>query len=30
MVLLLGALAFLPSAALGPFAEHFGPTPFGK
>jgi K+-transporting ATPase ATPase A chain len=29
MVLLLGALAFLPAAALGPAAEHFGPIPFG-
>jgi K+-transporting ATPase ATPase A chain len=28
MVLLLGALAFLPAAALGPAAEHFGPIPF--
>jgi K+-transporting ATPase ATPase A chain len=28
MVLLLGALAFLPAAALGPVAEHFGPIPF--
>jgi K+-transporting ATPase ATPase A chain len=30
MVLLLGALAFLPAAALGPVAEHFGPIPFGR
>ena len=30
MVVLLGALAFLPSAALGPLAEHYGPMPFGK
>jgi K+-transporting ATPase ATPase A chain len=29
MVLLLGALSFLPAAALGPAAEHFGPIPFG-
>jgi K+-transporting ATPase ATPase A chain len=30
MVVLLGALAFLPAAALGPAAEHFGPIPFGR
>jgi K+-transporting ATPase ATPase A chain len=30
MVVLLGALAFLPAAALGPVAEHFGPIPFGR
>ena len=29
-VLLLGALMFLPVAALGPFAEHLGPIPFGR
>jgi K+-transporting ATPase ATPase A chain len=29
VVLLLGALAFLPVIALGPAAEHFGPMPFG-
>jgi K+-transporting ATPase ATPase A chain len=29
IVLLLGALAFLPVIALGPAAEHFGPMPFG-
>jgi K+-transporting ATPase ATPase A chain len=30
MVVLLGALAFLPAAALGPVAEHLGPIPFGR
>jgi K+-transporting ATPase ATPase A chain len=30
VVLLLGALLFLPVAALGPVAEHFGPIPFGR
>jgi K+-transporting ATPase ATPase A chain len=29
VILLLGALVFLPAAALGPLAEHFGPIPFG-
>ncbi len=28
-ILLIGALLFLPVAALGPVAEHFGPIPFG-
>jgi potassium-transporting ATPase potassium-binding subunit len=28
-ILVLGALVFLPAAALGPVAEHFGPIPFG-
>jgi K+-transporting ATPase ATPase A chain len=28
-ILLLGALLFLPAAALGPVAEHLGPVPFG-
>ena len=28
-VLIIGALLFLPIAALGPLAEHFGPFPFG-
>jgi len=28
-ILLVGALLFLPVAALGPIAEHFGPLPFG-
>jgi potassium-transporting ATPase potassium-binding subunit len=28
-ILILGALMFLPVAALGPIAEHFGPIPFG-
>ncbi len=28
-VLIVGALLFLPVAALGPIAEHFGPIPFG-
>ncbi|CAN5492322.1 potassium-transporting ATPase subunit KdpA [soil metagenome] len=29
-ILLLGALMFLPVAALGPIAEHYGPIPFGR
>jgi K+-transporting ATPase ATPase A chain len=29
-VLLVGALLFLPAAALGPVAEHYGPIPFGN
>jgi K+-transporting ATPase ATPase A chain len=28
-ILIIGALLFLPAAALGPLADHFGPTPFG-
>ena len=28
-IILVGALMFLPAAALGPIAEHFGPLPFG-
>jgi potassium-transporting ATPase potassium-binding subunit len=28
-ILLIGALLFLPVAALGPVAEHLGPIPFG-
>ena len=28
-IILIGALLFLPVAALGPVAEHFGPIPFG-
>ena len=28
-ILLVGAMLFLPVAALGPIAEHFGPLPFG-
>jgi potassium-transporting ATPase potassium-binding subunit len=28
-ILIIGALLFLPVAALGPFAEHLGPIPFG-
>jgi K+-transporting ATPase ATPase A chain len=28
-VVIIGALLFLPVAALGPMAEHFGPIPFG-
>jgi K+-transporting ATPase ATPase A chain len=28
-ILILGALLFLPVAALGPLAEHWGPFPFG-
>jgi K+-transporting ATPase ATPase A chain len=30
VILLLGALLFLPAVALGPAAEHFGPIPFGR
>jgi K+-transporting ATPase ATPase A chain len=29
VVVIIQALLFLPVAALGPFAEHFGPIPFG-
>ena len=29
-ILLVGALLFLPAAALGPIAEHLGPLPFGQ
>ncbi len=29
-ILLVGALLFLPVAALGPVAEHLGPIPFGR
>jgi len=29
-ILLIGALMFLPVAALGPIAEHLGPLPFGR
>ena len=29
-IVLVGALMFLPAAALGPIAEHFGPIPFGR
>jgi potassium-transporting ATPase potassium-binding subunit len=29
-ILLVGALLFLPAAALGPIAEHLGPMPFGR
>ncbi len=29
-IILVGALLFLPVAALGPVAEHLGPLPFGK
>jgi K+-transporting ATPase ATPase A chain len=29
-ILLVGALLFLPSAVLGPVAEHLGPMPFGS
>ena len=29
VILIVGALLFLPVAALGPIAEHFGPIPFG-
>ena len=29
-ILLVGALLFLPAAALGPVAEHLGPIPFGR
>ncbi len=28
-IIIIGALLFLPIAALGPFAEHLGPIPFG-
>jgi len=28
-VVIIGALLFLPVAALGPLAEHLGPMPFG-
>ncbi len=28
-ILIIGALLFLPVAALGPIADHFGPMPFG-
>jgi K+-transporting ATPase ATPase A chain len=28
-VFIVGALLFLPVAALGPLAEHLGPIPFG-
>jgi K+-transporting ATPase ATPase A chain len=28
-ILIIGALLFLPIAALGPLAEHLGPIPFG-
>jgi K+-transporting ATPase ATPase A chain len=28
-IILIGALLFLPVAALGPVAEHLGPIPFG-
>ncbi|HEV2497955.1 MAG TPA: potassium-transporting ATPase subunit KdpA [Terriglobia bacterium] len=28
-IVIIGALLFLPVAALGPIAEHFGPIPFG-
>jgi len=30
VVLLLGALTFMPAAVLGPVAEHLGPFPFGN
>jgi K+-transporting ATPase ATPase A chain len=29
-ILLVGALLFLPAAALGPMADHLGPIPFGR
>jgi K+-transporting ATPase ATPase A chain len=29
VVMIIQALLFLPVAALGPFAEQFGPIPFG-
>ncbi|HEY2784007.1 MAG TPA: potassium-transporting ATPase subunit KdpA [Fimbriiglobus sp.] len=29
-IVLVGALMFLPAAALGPIAEHYGPMPFGR
>jgi K+-transporting ATPase ATPase A chain len=28
-IVIIGALLFLPVAALGPLAEHLGPLPFG-
>jgi K+-transporting ATPase ATPase A chain len=28
-IVIIGALLFLPVAALGPIAEHLGPIPFG-
>ena len=28
-IVIVGALLFLPVAALGPLAEHLGPIPFG-
>ena len=28
-IVIIGALLFLPVAALGPLAEHWGPLPFG-
>jgi K+-transporting ATPase ATPase A chain len=28
-ILLIGALLFLPAAAIGPVADHLGPIPFG-
>jgi potassium-transporting ATPase potassium-binding subunit len=28
-IVVIGALLFLPVAALGPLAEHLGPMPFG-
>jgi K+-transporting ATPase ATPase A chain len=28
-IVIIGALLFLPAAALGPLAEHLGPIPFG-
>jgi len=30
VILLIGALLFLPAAMLGPVAEHYGPIPFGR
>jgi K+-transporting ATPase ATPase A chain len=30
VILLLGALVFMPAAVLGPVAEHYGPVPFGR
>jgi K+-transporting ATPase ATPase A chain len=30
VILLVGALLFLPAAVLGPVAEHLGPMPFGR
>ena len=29
-IVIIGALLFLPIAALGPVAEHLGPIPFGR